>query len=104
MSIDGQSDETIRAILTGTRRIAWSAPRTRRGGRRSACSVPARARHDATPVNPLLAGRAIHGRTVVASLAEAVPLEMVEYSATPPMPAPQWMKRSGLARLWSGCS
>ena len=34
--------------------------------------------YDATPVNPLLAGRTIHGRTVVASLADAMPLEMVD--------------------------
>jgi hypothetical protein len=29
-------------------------------------------------VNPMLTGRAIHGRKVVASLAEATPLEMVD--------------------------
>ena len=34
--------------------------------------------YDATPVNPMLAGRAIRGRTVLASLAEAAPLEMVD--------------------------
>ena len=34
--------------------------------------------YDATPVNPLLAGRTIHGRTVVASLADAAPLDMVD--------------------------
>jgi uncharacterized protein len=31
-----------------------------------------------TPVNPMLAGRTIHDRTVVASLAEAAPLDMVD--------------------------
>ena len=79
MSIDGQSDDTIRAILAGTRRIAVVG----------ASDKPWRPSHgvfgflvsrgyDVTPVNPLLAGRAIHGRAVVASLAEAAPLEMVD--------------------------
>jgi hypothetical protein len=34
--------------------------------------------YDAVPVNPLLAGRAIHGRMALASLADAAPLEMVD--------------------------
>jgi uncharacterized protein len=79
MSIDGQSDDTIRAILAGTRRIAVVG----------ASDKPWRPSHgvfgflvsrgyDVTPVNPLLAGRAIHGRTAVASLADAAPLEMVD--------------------------
>ncbi len=79
MSIDGQSDDSIRAILTGTRRIAVVG----------ASDKPWRPSHgvfgfllahgyDATPVNPLLAGRAIHGRTVVARLEDAAPLEMVD--------------------------
>jgi predicted CoA-binding protein len=85
MSIDGQSDETIRAILTGTRRIAVVG----------ASDKPWRPSHgvfgfllsrgyDATPVNPLAAGRAIHGRTAVARLEEAMPLEMVDvFRASP---------------------
>ena len=79
MTIDGQTDDTIRAILTDTRRIAVVG----------ASDKPWRPSHgvfgflldrgyDATPVNPLLAGRAIHGRTVVASLDDAAPLEMVD--------------------------
>lgn len=79
MSIDGQSDEAIRAILTGTRRIAVVG----------ASDKPWRPSHgvfgfllergyDATPVNPVAAGRSIHGRTVVSRLAEAQPLEMVD--------------------------
>ena len=79
MSIDSQSDETIRAILTGTRRIAVVG----------ASDKPWRPSHgvfrflldrgyDATPVNPLLAGRSIHGRTVAASLDAAAPLDMVD--------------------------
>ena len=79
VSIDGQSDESIRAVLTGTRRIALVG----------ASAKPWRASHgvmrflldhgfDVTPVNPVLAGQTIHGRTVVARLAEAAPLEMVD--------------------------
>ncbi|MCS6892940.1 MAG: CoA-binding protein [Rhodovarius sp.] len=33
---------------------------------------------EVVPVNPVLAGRSIHGRRVVASLAEAAPLDMVD--------------------------
>ncbi len=79
MSIDGQSDDTIRAILTGTRRIALVG----------ASAKPHRPSHgvmrflldrgfDVTPVNPGLAGQAIHGRPVVARLADAGPVEMVD--------------------------
>lgn len=79
MNVDGQTDETIRAILMDTRRIAVVG----------ASDKPCRPSHgvfaflvgrdyDVTPVNPMLAGRAIHDRTVVASLAEAAPLDMVD--------------------------
>ena len=79
MSIDGLSPDTIRAILTRTRRIALVG----------ASNKPHRVSHevmgfllargfDVTPVNPMLAGKTIHGRTVVASLDEAEPLEMVD--------------------------
>ncbi len=79
MTIDGQSDDTIRAILTGTRRIAVvgasdKAWRPSHGVFRFLLDRG----YDVTPVNPVLAGRAIHGRTVLASLAEAAPLEMVD--------------------------
>src|SRR5580693_2922660 len=79
MSIDGQSDETIRRLLTTTRRIALVG----------ASMKPRRASHgvmrflleqgfDVTPVNPLLEGQELHRRTVVADLAGAAPLEMVD--------------------------
>ena len=77
--VDGNSDDTIRDILTTTRRIALVG----------ASAKPWRASnevmrflldrgYDVTPVNPGLAGQTIHGRTVVASLAEAAPLDMVD--------------------------
>lgn len=84
MTVDGQTDETIRAILTDTRRVAVVG----------ASDKPWRPSHgvfgfllergyDVTPVNPLLAGRVIHDRTVVASLAEATPLDMVDIFRAP---------------------
>src|SRR4051812_40986115 len=79
MTVDGQSDETIRHLLTTTRRIALVG----------ASLKPWRASHgvmrflldhgfDVTPVNPTLSGQVLHGRTVVARLADAAPLEMVD--------------------------
>ena len=84
MSIDGQSDETIRLLLTETRRIALVG----------ASMKPWRASNgvmrflldhgfDVTPVNPVLAGQTLHERTVVATLAEAAPLEMVDVFRNP---------------------
>ena len=78
-AIDDQTDETIRAIMTTTRRIALVG----------ASAKPWRASHevmrflldrgyDVTPVNPGLAGLTIHGRMVVARLADAGPLDMVD--------------------------
>jgi predicted CoA-binding protein len=79
MSIDGQSDDSIRAILTGTRRIAvvGASDKPWRPSHGVFGFLLARG-YDATPVNPLIAGRAIHGRTVVARLEDAAPLEMVD--------------------------
>ncbi len=79
MSADGESDETIRRLLTTTRRIALVG----------ASMKPWRASHgvmrfllehgfDVVPVNPLLAGQELHGRTVVGGLGEAAPLEMID--------------------------
>jgi uncharacterized protein len=79
MPIDGQSDATIRAILTGTRRIAvvGASDKPWRPSHGVFGFLLARG-YDATPVNPLLAGRTIHGRTVAARLEDAAPLEMVD--------------------------
>ena len=79
MSLDGQTDDTIRAILTGTCRVAvvGASDKSWRPSNGVFRFLLAQGYH-ATPVNPLLTGRTIHGRTVVASLAEAVPLEMVD--------------------------
>jgi predicted CoA-binding protein len=79
MSIDGQTDATIRAILTDTRRIAVvgasdKAWRPSHGVFRYLLDRG----YDPIPVNPTIAGRSVHGRTVVASLVDAMPLDMVD--------------------------
>lgn len=72
-------DAAIRDLLLATRRIAVVGASDR----------PDRPSHgvfrflldrgyDAVPVNPVLAGREIHGRSVVGALDEAAPLDMVD--------------------------
>jgi predicted CoA-binding protein len=79
MTIDGLSDEAIRDVLTGVRRVALVG----------ASANPARAAFgimafllgkgfSVTPVNPGLAGQMLQGQAVVGSLAEAAPLEMID--------------------------
>jgi uncharacterized protein len=79
MSIDGLSDDTIREVLTGTRRIAvvGASNKVWRPSHGVFGFLLAQG-YDATPVNPLIAGRSIHGRTVVARLDDAGPLDMVD--------------------------
>jgi predicted CoA-binding protein len=72
-------DDAIRDLLLSTSRIAVVGASDR----------PLRASHgvfrflldrgyDAVPVNPVLAGREIHGRAVLPGLAEAAPLDLVD--------------------------
>ena len=79
MSLDGQTDDAIRTAFAATKRIALVG----------ASAKPWRDSHevmrflldrgfDVTPVNPILAGQTIHGKTVVANLTDAGPLEMVD--------------------------
>jgi uncharacterized protein len=77
--LDGNTDETIRAILTGTGRIALVGALAK-PWRPSNSVMRFLLDHgyDVAPVNPGLAGQTIHDRTVVASLAEAQPLDMVD--------------------------
>jgi predicted CoA-binding protein len=78
------NDDDIRRILSQTKRIALVG----------ASAKPERPSYhvmqfllekgfDVTPVNPNLAGQEILGRKVVASLAEAAPLDMVELFRRP---------------------
>lgn len=77
--IDGNTDDTIRAILTSTKRIALvgASAKSWRPSYGVMRFLLERG-YDVTPVNPGLAGQSIHGRTVVATLAEAAPLDMVD--------------------------
>lgn len=79
MSIDGQSDDAIRAILETTRRIALvgASAKTWRPSHGVMRFLLERG-YDVTPVNPGLTGQAIHDRAVVARLAGATPIEMVD--------------------------
>jgi predicted CoA-binding protein len=79
MSTDGQTDDTIRAILEDTKRIALVGA-SAKPDRPSFGVMGFLIAHgyDVTPVNPGLAGKAIQGRPVVAAMAEAAPIEMVD--------------------------
>ncbi|HEX7390223.1 MAG TPA: CoA-binding protein [Acidiphilium sp.] len=79
MTIDGLDDDTIRTILTTTRRIALvgASARPERPSNGVLKFLIGRG-YAVTPVNPGLAGQALHGRRVAASLDEAAPLEMVD--------------------------
>ena len=79
MAADGLSDTEVAEILRRTWRIALVGASAR----------PERPSHgvmrfllahgwEVTPVNPRLAGQSLLGQRVVASLAEAVPLDMVD--------------------------
>ena len=79
MALDGLTDAQVAGILTQTRRIALVGASNR----------PERPSHGVmrfllakgwavTPVNPGLAGQTLFGQAVVASLAEAGPLDMVD--------------------------
>jgi predicted CoA-binding protein len=72
-------DEAMKALLTSVRRIALvgaseKPDRPAFGVMRFLLAQG----FDVTPVNPALAGRDLLGRQVVASLADAAPLEMVD--------------------------
>lgn len=76
---DGLTDEAVAAILRGVRSIAlvgWS-PRPDRPSHRVARFLAARG-YRVIPVNPGQAGQQALGETVVATLAEAGPVDMVD--------------------------
>ncbi|MGC9271071.1 CoA-binding protein [Acidiphilium sp.] len=103
MTIDGLNDAAIRAILTGTRRIALVG----------ASANPARPSNGVlrfllthgyavTPVNPGLAGQLLHGAPVVASLDDAAPLDLVDLfrASDKVMPAVRDALRLGARTIW----
>jgi predicted CoA-binding protein len=81
MTADGNDDATIRDILLSTRRIAvvGASDRPDRPSFGVARFLVDRG-YAITPVNPGIAGRSLHGATVVARLDEArpPPLDMVD--------------------------
>ena len=79
MSTDGQTDDTIRAILENTRRIAvvGASAKPDRPSYGVIGFLLGRG-YDVTPVNPGLAGQAVHGRPVVTTMDDAAPIEMVD--------------------------
>ena len=72
-------EDQMRTVLTSSRRIALVGA-SNKPDRPSYDVMRALIAHgyDVTPVNPGLAGQTIQGRTVVATLEEAMPLEMVD--------------------------
>ncbi len=79
MTVDGLDDETIRRVLTGTRRIAvvGASARPTRPSHGVFGFLVSRG-YDVTGVNPGIAGQVLHGRPVVARLDGAAPVEMVD--------------------------
>ncbi len=97
------ADAEIRRILTTTRRVAVVG----------ASAKPARPSngvtrfligcgYDVTPVNPGLAGQAIHGRPVAAGLDDATPLDMVDLfrASERVLPAVRDAVRLGARTVW----
>jgi predicted CoA-binding protein len=74
-----EDDATIRDLLLRTRRIAvvGASDRPDRASHGVFGFLLARG-YDAVPVNPVLAGREVHGRAVRAGLDQAAPLDMVD--------------------------
>lgn len=74
-----QTDDAIRDLLLRTRRIAvvGASDRPDRPSNGIFGFLLTRG-YDAVPVNPLLAGRSVHGRAVLAGLDDARPLDMVD--------------------------
>ena len=79
MPVDGLTDDKIRDILLGTRRIAvvGASDKPNRPSYGVFGFLLGRG-YAAIPVNPALDGRAVHGMAAVASLEEAGPLDMVD--------------------------
>jgi hypothetical protein len=88
MASDGLSDHDIRTLLARTRRIALvgASPKPDRPSN-GVLRFLLDHGYRVVPVNPGLAGKSIHGQAVVATLAEAGQVDMVdvfrEASATP---------------------
>jgi predicted CoA-binding protein len=72
-------EAAIRDLLLTTRRIAVVGASDRPGRPSNGVFAFLLARgYDAVPVTPTIAGREVHGRTVLPALDEAAPLDMVD--------------------------
>jgi predicted CoA-binding protein len=82
-------DDPIRTILTTTRRIAvvGASNKPDRAGNYVLAFLAAQG-FDVVGVNPGLAGQTLHGSPVVATLAEAAPLDMVDVFRAPDQVGP----------------
>ncbi len=79
MAQDGLTDPEIARLLRETRRIALVGASDRPGRPSHGVMAFLLAQGwTVTPVNPVLAGQGVLGQTVVATLAEAQPLDMVD--------------------------
>ena len=103
MSAANPIDDQIHGILTTTRRIALVGA-SNKPDRPSFGVMQTLLAHgyDVTPVNPGLAGQTIQGRTVVASLADAAPLDMVDVFRAPDTVDPVMAEaiRLGAKSVW----
>lgn len=74
-----ETDAAIRDLLLTTRRIAvvGASDKPNRPSNGVFAFLLARG-YDAAPVNPLRAGRTLHGRTILSRLEDAAPLDMVD--------------------------
>ncbi len=76
---DGLDDEAVAALLRRTQRVALvgASDRPDRASFRVMRFLLSRG-YDVVPVNPGLVGQSLHGQPVVAVLADAAPLDMVD--------------------------
>jgi predicted CoA-binding protein len=103
MGAETPLDDQIRDVLAATRRIAVVGA-SNKPERPSYGVMQALIAHgyEVTPVNPGLAGQPILGRTAVASLAEAAPLDMVDVFRAPDAVGPVMEEaiRLGARTVW----
>ena len=95
--------DPIRTILATTRRIAvvGASARPERAGNYIFAFLVQRG-FEVTGVNPALAGTTLHGRPVVATLAEAGPLDMIDIFRAPDQVGPivDEAVRLGARTIW----
>ncbi len=103
MAVDGLGDEDVRAVLATTKRVAvvGASNKPERASYGVMAALLARG-YAVVPVNPDLAGQTIHGCTVVAGLADAAPLDMVDVFRAPDAVAPvvEEAVRLGARTVW----